>query len=340
MNAQRRSWLIRSAFGALLLVAPFVLTTFRTRLLAEILIFAIFALSLNVLLGFTGMPSIGHAAVFGAGGYAAGLLAVHVTSQLLAGIVAGVVAGVALAVITGPFVIRTTGVYFIMLTLAIAELFRSWVERARTITGGDEGVSGIPAPQLFGEVTISASATPVRFYLYILAAFALTYGLIVRLRHSSLGHTLVGIRENAPRMRALGYPVTRYRMVAYVIAGGLAGFAGALYTQLNRFMAPDLVGFTMSALVIMMVILGGAYTVYGPVLGAGAVIVIREAVSLRFDHWEIALGLAFMLIIYLMPRGIGGVVERFGLRAAGESDLDRSVETVEGSTTMEVERGP
>lgn len=300
--------LSRSFLAAVIIVAPFLLSTFNVRILTEILIFGIFALSLNVLLGFTGMPSIGHAAYFGAGGYSAALLATNVTDSLLLGLAAGLLGALVFALLTGALVIRSTGVYFIMLTLALAELFRSGVERSRNVTGGDEGVSGIPPGRLFGDLTLSATAVPRQFYYYALVVFLLVYLALERLRDSPFGRSLVGIRENPARMRAVGYPVDRYRFAAFLIGCSTAGLAGALYVQFARFISPDLVGFAMSALVIMMVVLGGTYTLYGPVLGAAAVILVREEASARFDHWEIALGLAFMGIIYVMPRGVGGLM--------------------------------
>ncbi len=298
----------RAAFLILLFVAPLLLSNFNVRVTTEILIFGLFAMSLNVLLGFTGMPSIGHAAYFGAGGYAAALMARNFDVSLLVGLAVGIAVALVFAALTGIFVIRANGVYFIMLTLALAELFRSAVERLRGLTGGDEGVSGIPPGRLFGDYTIAATGQPRVLYFYVLAVFLVAYLLLERLRDSPFGRSLVGIRENSARMRALGYPVDRYRYAAFLIGAGLAGLAGALYVQFTRFISPDLVGFGMSALAIMMVILGGTYTLYGPLVGAAAVILVREEMTTRFDHWEIALGLAFMTIIYLMPRGIGGLM--------------------------------
>lgn len=313
----------RALFIVTLVLAPFLLSNFNVRILTEVLIFGLFALSLNLLLGFTGMPSIGHAAYFGAGGYSAALLATNVTDSLVLGLAAGFFGALVFAVLTGLFVIRSTGVYFIMLTLALAELFRSGVERSRNVTGGDEGVSGIPAGRLFGDVVLSATADPRRFYFYAFSVFIVTYLVLERLRDSPFGRSLVGIRENPARMRAVGYPVDRYRFAAFVTGCAIAGLAGALYVQFARFISPDLVGFAMSALVIMMVILGGTYTLYGPVVGAAAVILVREEVSTRFDHWEIALGLAFMGIIYVMPRGVGGLMRDVAnrLRAGTPSDV-------------------
>jgi branched-chain amino acid transport system permease protein len=322
----------RPALVSALIVAPFLLSNFNVRILTEILIFGMFALSLNLLLGFTGMPSIGHAAYFGAGGYSAALLATNVTDSLLLGLVAGFFGALIFAVMTGAFVIRSTGVYFIMLTLALAELFRSGVERSRNITGGDEGVSGIPVGRLFGDFTLSASAAPRLFYFYAFLVFIIVYLLLERIRDSPFGRSLVGIRENPARMRAVGYPVDRYRFAAFVLGCSIAGLAGALYVQFARFISPDLVGFAMSALIIMMVILGGTYTLYGPVMGAAVVILVREEVSSRFDHWEIALGLAFMSIIYVMPRGLGGLMRDAANRLrTGPSDSS--------ATTRKARRG-
>ena len=296
MRARTLAWWV--ALGVLLVAAPFLLSGFRLRLLTEVLIFGLFAASLDLLLGFTGLVSLGHALFFGVGAYTAALVANQVTPQPLVLLVAAVVVAALVAVVTGALAVRARGVFFLMLTLAFGQLAFSLAESWTPVTGG---ANGLPLP------TLPLLSGVVPFYYYALAAFAVGYAALRRVVDSPFGRSLVGVRENEARMRAVGYDVRGVKLAAYVVAGAFAGFAGALYAQQQRFVSPGLVGFETAALVLVMVILGGRGTLVGPVLGAGVVLLLRDELSARFERWQLLLGLVFILVVYLLPRGLAGL---------------------------------
>ncbi len=307
-----RRWVgvaLRVGIAALLLAAPFLLSGFRLRLLTEVLIFGLFAASLDLLLGFTGLVSLGHALLFGVGAYTAALVANEATPQTLLLLLAGAAAAALVALVTGALAVRARGVFFLMLTLAFGQLAFSLAESWTPVTGGANGLP-LPTSQvaLGGESALLSGVVP--FYYYALVAFALGYAALRRIAGSPFGRSLVGIRENEARMRAIGYGVRGYKLAAYAVAGTFAGFAGALYAQQQRFVSPGLVGFETSALVLVMVILGGRATLFGPVLGAGVVLLLRDELSARFDQWELLLGLVFIAVVYLLPRGLAGLAPR------------------------------
>jgi branched-chain amino acid transport system permease protein len=298
----------------LLALAPYVLAVYPLQLLAQILIYGILAISLDLLLGYTGLASLGHALYFGFAGYTVGLVAIHVTSNALVGLVVGAAAGAVSALATGWLAIRSRSVYFIMLTLAFSELAASVATSWSSLTGGDQGLIGIPPASLPNGVVATGVINPVDFYWYALVVGVIAYVILRAVTRSSFGLALVGIRENEHRMRSLGYPTFRFKFIAYIVAGTFAGLAGALYVQYSDLVAPDYIGFELSALVLVMVMVGGGGTLYGGVLGAVVVVILQNELSARFQQWEMVLGIVFIVIVYLMPSGLAGL-----LRAAGRA---------------------
>lgn len=295
----------------LLAVAPYLLAVYPLKVLTEILVYAIFALSLDLLFGYTGLASLGHALYFGVGAYGAGLLAIHVTSNALVALVVGAAVGAVFALGTGWLAIRSRSVYFIMLTLAFSELMFSVATSWRSVTGGDQGLIGIP-PATLGSTPMTGVINSVDFYWFALAIFVVAYAALWVLTRSSFGLSLIGIRENEGRMRSLGYPTFWYKFAAYIIAGGFAGLSGALYMQYSSFASPDYVGFELSALVLVMVMVGGSGKLYGAVLGAALVVVLRTQLSAHFLQWEMVLGGVFILFVYLLRSGLAGLVSGLG----------------------------
>jgi branched-chain amino acid transport system permease protein len=302
------AWTARLLAFGFLAAAPFLLGEFRLFLLTEILIFGLVAASLDLLVGFTGLLSLGHAAYFGVGGYTAALVATRLTDNGVVGILLAVVATTFVAAVTGWLAVRTRGVYFLMLTLAFAQLLFVLALRWEPVTGGSNGIIGIPRTGLLPGDDGDTLASEASFYYYVLIAFLLGYVLLRRIGDSPFGKALTGIRENEARMHALGYGVVRYKLASFCIAGAMAGYAGALFLQHERFISPSNVSFEVSAFALIAVILGGVGTLYGPVLGAALVIVLREELSSGFDeNWKLLLGVVFVLFVYLAPRGIGGL---------------------------------
>ena len=302
-------WARVAVIAAVLLVAPLPLNDFRTGLLTEILIFGLLAASLDVLVGYTGLPSLGHATYFGVGGYVAALAARGMTDSAPVGLLAATVGALAVAGATGWLAVRTRGVYFLMLTLAFAQLLFSLAVTWAPVTGGANGLSVPRFALLPGDRGLLLDG-PLVFYYYVLAAFALGYFLLHRLVTSPFGRSLVGLRENEARMRSVGYSVLGYKLAAFCVAGAVGGFAGALFVQHQRFISPTNVSFEISALVLIMVIMGGSGTLYGPVAGAALVLLIRDELSSRFQHWELLLGLVFIGFVYFLPRGAAGLLRR------------------------------
>jgi len=294
---------------AALISIPFWAPRFWINVASQALIFAIFAMSLDLLLGYGGMPSFGHAAFFGVAGYACAMVALHRGPEFLPLLGAGVVAASALALPIGALSLRATGVYFLMLTLAFSQMLWGLALQWRTVTGGSDGLFGIPRPRVPG-LEPSIFWRPQPFYALVLALTAITFALLAGVVSSPFGRTLEGIRENEHRMRALGCPTFRYRLAAFVIAGALAGVAGVLYALYTGFANPGMLHWTTSGLVLIAAIVGGMRSLLGPALGAFLIIVIQTALSSWSERWPLLIGAAFIAVVLFLPGGIASLVRR------------------------------
>lgn len=289
---------------------PLSAGNYPVKLLQEILIWGVFAMSLDLLMGYAGMVSFGHSAFFGIGGYVAAL-ALAESPGLISALVLPALAAGAAAPVIGFFSIRVSGVYFIMLTLAFSQMFYAYAFQVSWL-GAEDGMVGIPRPAIPG-----ADLTSIRsFHVYLLTLFVLVALLLWRVVRSPFGHVLRGIHENEARMEALGYAVDRYKLAAFVIAGVIAGLAGSLYAQFNGSITPDAFFWTTSGEALLMVIIGGTGTLGGPVLGAAAFILLQSLVSTYTERWMLILGGTFILFVLFAPGGIVGILRgRVGLRA-------------------------
>lgn len=286
---------------ALLAGAPLFLDTYALTTLTRMLLFALLAASLDLLVGVTGLPSLGHGAYFGAGAYAAGWVAIHVTRSAPVTLLAAVTVGALIALIAGSVAVRARGVFFLMLTLAIGEIVEQLAHSWYSVTGGSDGLYGIPAPQLAG----TPLTDPRWLAWYALGVFVVGMAIIRCVVSSPLGATLRGIRDNEPRMRALGYRTYHYKLAVFVIAGGLAGLAGALLTAQQRLVTPADLGFSSSVPVLLAVIIGGEATSWGPCVGAAIVVAIRDVLGPSLGgHGSLVLGLLFVAVVFLMPGGL------------------------------------
>jgi branched-chain amino acid transport system permease protein len=289
---------------------PRVAGNYPVKLLQEILIWGVFAMSLDLLMGYTGMVSFGHSAFFGVGGYVAAL-ALTQRADVLSALVWPALAAALAALVIGFFSIRVSGVYFIMLTLAFSQMFYAVTFQAAWL-GAEDGIVGVPRPHLLG-VDL---AQPAAFHLSLLALVVLCSLVLWRVVRSPFGHVLRGIHENEGRMQAVGYAVARYKLLAFVIAGTIAGVAGALYTQLVGSITPDAFLWTTSGEALLIVIIGGTGTLWGALLGAAAFILLQSLVSSYTERWMLLLGLTFIAFVLFAPGGIVGVLRgRVGIRA-------------------------
>lgn len=293
-------------------IAAMLLPSYYVGLLIEGLIFAIFAMSLNLILGFAGLPSLGHAAYFAAGAYGAGLVAVHLTQNFWVGMLAGTGAGLLLGAVFGLLALRATGAYFLMITLALAQIAWAVAFSWRTVTGGDDGLRGIGRPQLWIDAT--GLSTTTSFYLLTLAAFVCVVLFVRALLRSPFGLTLLGLQASATRMEALGYHVWLHKYIAFVLSAGLAGFAGVLFVYYKGFISPEAASIVVSAEVMLMVILGGAGTLFGPAVGAFAIILLSNVVSAYTARWTFVLGALYVIVVLVAPNGLVGALRRLRVR--------------------------
>ena len=310
----------RHATAALIFAGLFVYGTqadyFGLELLAEIAVFAILAMSLDLLAGVTGLVSLGHAALFGVGAYVFALLTVlwgwpPTLGLLLAPLVTG-----AAALVVGAIVTRVRGVFFIMITLAFGEMGHEFFFQNKAL-GGDDGLAGIPRLDL---TAIGLDlAEPATFALAALLIAALVYIALAWLVATPYGRALAGIHGNEQRLRALGLPVRAYKTSAFALAGAIAGLAGVLSAQHTQFITPQLLHWTTSGEILVMVILGGLATLVGPVVGAIVLTLLRHELSNYTDYWGFWLGIFLILIVVGGRNGIVGQLELLWRRRARQA---------------------
>lgn len=300
----------------LLALFPLVSTTFYLQLGAKILIMAIFALSLDLLVGHTGLVSLGHAAYFGLAAYTLALLSPkYQAADLWLTLPAAMIAAALAALIIGYLVVRTAGVYFIMVTLAFAQMLYA-IFHDTDLGGGSDGIYILVRPELtLASFKLLNLEDPLEFYYLALICLIIVYAFLDRALHAPFGRALAGIRTNEQRMRSIGYPVFTYKLVAFVLAGALAGLAGYLSACQFGFVNPDILGWHQSGVVLMMIILGGMGRLHGAVLGAFAYVFLQEilsspaALGAYAKHWQLSMGALIVAVVLLLPHGIGGCID-------------------------------
>lgn len=285
---------------------------YATTILRDMLVLGIFATSLDLLVGSSGLPSLGHAAFFGSGAYAAAIVAQRLASDdLLLGIAAAVLVSAALALLIGTFAVRAAGIFFLMLTLAFAQMVFALAFQATDLTGGSNGFSGVHRPTLFG---LDFNAPDALFEL-VATIFVLIVVLLWRIRTSAYGRALVGLRENERRMRALGYNTTRLKLSAFVLAGALAGVGGALSGYALRFVSTNDVSVGRSIDAFVSVLVGGSGSLLGPAIGAVVVLYIERVLPSSIPFAETVLGLVFIVFVLAARQGIVGLARTAYARA-------------------------
>ena len=274
----------------------------RPAIAAEIWIFAIFGLGLNLLLGYTGMLSFGQSTFFGSAAYVAGWLLKYYGINIFLALGIGIGVGAASAAMVGYLCVQRSGLYFIMLTFALNQLFYFIAYQWTSVTGGEDGMPGVPRPALLG----IDFQDPLTYYAFISILFLASLWLMKRIVESPLGKILQAIRENEVRAEAVGYNVPRFKLLAFVIGGAFSGLAGVLYAMLFGIVPLEAIGFAFSGNVLFATLIGGSGSLYGPVIGSFVFIVLSESVSTLWARWPLLLGLAFVIVVLFLR---GGVVE-------------------------------
>jgi branched-chain amino acid transport system permease protein len=297
----------------LLLGMPFWLPAIGgyTELGSRVVVLGLAAMSLNFLLGYTGVLSFGHAAYFGLGAYGAGMTLKYLVPSTSLSIVVGTLVGTIAAAIIGPMIIRLRGVYFAMVTIAFGQTFYFIAFRWNTVTGGDDGLTGWQRlPLDFGFAQIDILKSSVAYYYLVLVLFAVATGLMAWLLRSPFGRTLLAIRENERRARFLGIPVDQHIWISWVISCCFVSLAGALYALLNNFVDPRALYWSQSGDFVIMAVLGGMRSFWGPLLGAAIFVVLQDYLSSQTQNWMSFVGLFFVLVVLFFPRGVLGIIRR------------------------------
>jgi branched-chain amino acid transport system permease protein len=314
MRGRRQVLIVIAALLALLVVTPFS-NSYVIVLVTHALIFAILAMSLDILLGYTGLPSLGQAAYLGVGAYLAAILATRFQFGLDGSfwivVVLGMSAAAATAALFGLFAIRAAGVYFLMITLALGMCVWGLAYRWNSLTGGDNGIVLPPRPDFGIDL-----ADDVTYFYVVFGFFAVSLAALHLLVRSPFGRSLVGIRENELRMRILGYNTWLHKYVAFIIAGGFGGLAGVLWAHAHGLVSPEDVILATSVDALLMVVLGGPGTLIGGAIGAGIVVFLREYLSTLVHWWQYVLGGVYVLTILYLPGGLMSIPERLRRRRA------------------------
>ena len=291
-----------------LLVFPALAGKFYLQLFTTIMIMAIFAMSLDLLVGFAGLVSLGHAAFFGLGAYTLMLLSPdYQAANLWLSLPLAIAVAAVAALIIGLLVLRSSGVYFIMATLAFTQMFFYYATGSKRLGGSDGAYIYVKPDAVLGTWVPFRLADYVHFYYVVLALLVASYVLLCVLIASPFGHAIRGIKVNEQRMRSLGFPTLRYKLLAFVIAGGLAGLAGYFDAAQFGFVNPDLFGWRQSGIVLMMVILGGMGTLHGPIFGAFVLVLLQDFLADHTKHWLLPMGLFIIAAVLVLPGGLGGV---------------------------------
>jgi branched-chain amino acid transport system permease protein len=330
--ASRRGQLLGPVLGGLvLLVLPTFLSSYLVFVLTSVLIFAIYAMGLDVLVGYLGYTSFGHAAFFGTGAYAAIISALRMGQSFWGSLLFALGTVLLVGMIFGAIALRATGSPFIMISLASAQALWGLAYRGASVTGGDNGLSASLRPAI---PFVGRLENTYAYYYFVLVAFAITVAVLSLLVRSPFGLSWSGIRDGELRMQVLGYHTWLHKYLAYITSAVFGGLAGILNAALTGFVSPETLSLGNSATAFLMVVLGGPGTLIGPCLGAGVIIMMRQIVSSFTQRWAMVLGVIYIFTVMCIPGGLMGMIHRLMARiawsAAGEPDRPRGRKT-EGS---------
>ncbi|GHE05999.1 branched-chain amino acid ABC transporter permease [Allgaiera indica] len=282
-----------------------------TQLGTQVVVMGLAAMSLNFLLGYTGVLSFGHAAYFGLGAYGVGMTIRYLVPSTGIGMLVGTGVGALAAAIIGPMIVRLRGVYFAMVTIAFAQVFYFVAFRWNHVTGGDDGLTNwTREPINFGFATLHIEQDPVTFYYFVLAIFAVAVAVMALLLQSPFGRTLIAIRENERRTRFLGINVNFHIWASWLISCTFMALSGTLYALLNNFVDPRALYWTQSGVFVIMCVLGGMRSFWGPLVGAAIYVVLQDYLSSATPNWMSFIGLVFVVAVLFFPRGVLGIFRR------------------------------
>jgi branched-chain amino acid transport system permease protein len=310
---QIRQLVALAAIWVALLLAPYWMVPLGgyTALGTRVLVLGLAAMSVNFLLGFTGVLSFGHAAYFGLGAYGAGLSLKFLAASTPLSLASGTLLGGIIGALLGAIIVRRRGVYFAMVTIAFGQVFYYIAFQWSSLTGGDDGLRGFTRQPLhLGLMDIDILSNANAFYYFVLLCFALAAAVMGYILRSPFGRTMIAIRENERRARFLGIPVERHIWVAFTMSCFFMGFAGALYALVNNFADPRGLHYSQSGDFVMMAVMGGMRSFWGPLLGAAVFVVIQDYISSVTVNWMSFVGMLFVAVVLLFPRGILGFVRR------------------------------
>jgi branched-chain amino acid transport system permease protein len=308
-----RRWLQLLVIWAVLLAVPFWLPLVGgyTALAGRVLVLGLAAMSFNILLGFTGVMSFGHAAYFGLGAYGAGLTLKFLAASTPLAMLMGVLLGGGLGALFGLLIVRRRGVYFAMVTVAFGQVAFYVAYSWNDFTGGYDGLRGFSrAPLNLGFTMIDITNNSTAFYYFLLVVFAVAVGLQALLLASPFGRTLLAIRENERRARFLGIPIERHIWLSFSISCCFTALAGSLYALLNNFADPMGLHYSLSGEIVIMTVMGGMRAFWGPLLGAAVFVVLQDYISSMTVNWMSFIGLIFVLVVLFFPRGLLGMLQR------------------------------
>lgn len=314
MASRFQTWILLALLGAAMIV-PLFGARHLNDLAAQMMIYSLFALSLNLLCGQVGSVSFGHAAFFAIGGYAVGYLQKNLGLPLPVSMAASVVFTALCSLVIGYFCVRLNQIYFSILTLAFSMLVWAVAKKWTGVTGGTDGLVGVPLPELI--------ARPSSFYWFVVAVTAVSTAILWKLSNSTFGRALIAIRESPKRAAFLGINVRRMRLYAFVIAGTFAGVAGQLLTLQLRSIFPESAFWSQSGEALIMVILGGIHSFVGPVIGSAVLYLLRSSLSQNYtQEWELILGVILLAVVLLAPQGIYGLLSDLGERLRWRTNRD------------------
>ncbi len=298
----------------LLVVLPPFLSRYVVDLLTQTLVWAILAVSLDIQLGYTGLPSLGHAAYMGVGAYTTAILLVRYQATFPEALLLSLIIAAITAAIFGLFALRAAGHYYLMITLALAMVIWGLAYRWTSMTDGDNGIAGVPRPDLGLPLSLD---NVTYFYYFSFIVFLIAFILMFLIVKSPFGQTLVGIRESESRMRTLGYNVWLHKYIAFIITGTFGGLSGVLWALYNSFVSPVEIELLSSLEALLMVALGGPATLFGAVIGSGIIVFLKNLVSVYIQRWMMIMGGIYVLTVLYAPDGLLGLARR-ALKGGGK----------------------
>lgn len=299
---------------ALLLILPFIGSRYSVELATQILIFGLLATSLNILVGYLGAASFGHAAFFAIGGYACAYFLTTLGWPLVVSMIGAVLLTALASLVIGFFCVRLNEIYFSMLTLAFSMLVWAVALKWKPVTGGDDGFVGVAVPEYLSNY--------FTFFLFTLGVVTISMIVLMIIGNSTMGRVFIAIRENQTRASFLGVNVRRMRLIAFVIAGTFAGIAGTLLALYVRGMYPETAFWSQSGHILIMVLLGGMHAFIGPFLGASALTLLEVTIGQYTEYWQVVVGIILVIVVLAAPEGIYGLVRSVTKRLGGQKDDD------------------